>query len=177
MAWRIIGRLESRQPQRSVADNVRVARNVIARLWTRFQKTGQVWSWPGQIYLRSTTTNNDRYIQLTACQDRKANATQILRQFLLAVGWRFSSQTIRNRLHQNGLNARRPMMCIPLTARHRVDWKRLIVEHRGWMQRDWTQMLFTDESRFSSKWDTRRVLIWWERGTRNNPIFVQEISH
>ena len=37
MAWRIIGRLESGQTQRNVAESVGVARSVIARLWNRFQ--------------------------------------------------------------------------------------------------------------------------------------------
>ncbi|GFU42462.1 transposable element Tcb1 transposase [Trichonephila clavipes] len=36
--------------------------------------------------------------------------------------------------------------------------------------------MFTDESRFSLKCDTRRVLVWRDRGTRNNPAFVRERS-
>ncbi|GFU60425.1 transposable element Tcb2 transposase [Trichonephila clavipes] len=38
------------------------------------------------------------------------------------------------------------------------------------------QVLFTDESRFSLESDTRRVLVWTDRGTRNNPAFVRERS-
>ncbi|GFU82357.1 hypothetical protein TNCV_4316981 [Trichonephila clavipes] len=41
-AWHVIGRLESGQTQRSVADAVGVARSVVARLWNRFQETGNV---------------------------------------------------------------------------------------------------------------------------------------
>ncbi|GFW63963.1 transposable element Tcb2 transposase [Trichonephila clavipes] len=36
--------------------------------------------------------------------------------------------------------------------------------------------LMTDESRFSLECDTRRVLVWRDRGTRNNPAFVRERS-
>ncbi|GFW86964.1 transposable element Tcb2 transposase [Trichonephila clavipes] len=43
-------------------------------------------------------------------------------------------------------------------------------------QHDWSQVLFTDESRFSLECDTRRVLVWRDRGTRNNPAFVRERS-
>ncbi|GFV77536.1 transposable element Tcb2 transposase [Trichonephila clavipes] len=43
-------------------------------------------------------------------------------------------------------------------------------------QHDWSQVLFTDESRFSLECDTRRVLVWGDRGTRNNPAFVRERS-
>ena len=33
---------------------------------------------------------------------------------------------------------------------------------------------FSDESRFSLHPDNRRIFIWRERGTRNNPAFVHE---
>ncbi|GFW34426.1 transposable element Tcb2 transposase [Trichonephila clavipes] len=154
MAWRVIGRLESGQTQSSVADAVGVAKSVVASLWNRFQETGN----------------------LTARRNRTENATQLQRQLLLATGRRVSSQTVRNRLHEGGLYARRPIVCIPLTPRHRAARRRWAAEHRDWEQHDWSQVLFTDESRFSLECDTRRVLVWRDRGTRNNPAFVCERS-
>ncbi|GFX75902.1 transposable element Tcb2 transposase [Trichonephila clavipes] len=68
------------------------------------------------------------------------------------------------------------MVCIPLTPRHRASRRRWAAEHRDWEQHDWSQVLFTDESRFSLECDTRRVLVWRDRGTRNNPAFVRERS-
>ncbi|GFU42771.1 HTH_Tnp_Tc3_2 domain-containing protein [Trichonephila clavipes] len=121
MAWRVIGRLESGQTQHSVADAVGVARSIVARLWNRFQETGNVRRRPG-----ATTSTDDQYIQLTACRNRTENATQLQRQLLLATGpRRVSSQTVRNRLHEGGLYARRPMVCIPLTPRHRATRKKM----------------------------------------------------
>ncbi|GFV92979.1 transposable element Tcb2 transposase [Trichonephila clavipes] len=127
MAWRVIGRLESGQTQRSVADAVGVARSVVASLWNRFQETGNVRRRPGAGRPRATTSTDDRYIQLTALRNRTENATQLQRQLLLATGRRVSSQTVH-------------------------------------------------ESRFSLECDTRRVLVWRDRGTRNNPTFVRERS-
>ncbi|GFX06687.1 transposable element Tc1 transposase [Trichonephila clavipes] len=176
MAWRVIGRLESGQTQRSVADAVGVARSVVARLWNRFQETGNVRRRPGAGRPRATTSTDGRYIQLTARRNRTENATQLQRQLLLATGRRVSSQTVRNRLHEGGLYARRPMVCIPLTPRHRAARRRWTAEHRDWEQHDWSQVLFTDESRFSLECDTRRVIVWRDRGTRNNPAFVRERS-
>ncbi|GFW26898.1 transposable element Tcb2 transposase [Trichonephila clavipes] len=68
------------------------------------------------------------------------------------------------------------MVCIPLTSRHHAARRRWAAEHRDWEQHDWSQVLFTDESRFSLECDTRRVLVWRDRGTRNNPAFVRERS-
>ncbi|GFX20258.1 HTH_Tnp_Tc3_2 domain-containing protein [Trichonephila clavipes] len=126
---------ESGQTQRSVADAVGVARSVVARLWNRFQETGNVRRRPGAGRPRATTSTGDR-------------------------------QTVRNRLHEGGLYARKPMVCIPLTPCHREVRRRWAAEHRDWEQHDWSQMLFTDESRFSLECDTRRVLVWRDRGTQ-----------
>ncbi|GFX05600.1 transposable element Tcb2 transposase [Trichonephila clavipes] len=49
-------------------------------------------------------------------------------------------------------------------------------QHRDWEQHDWSQVLFTDESRFSLECDTRLVLVCKDRGTRNNPAFIRERS-
>ncbi|GFX19429.1 transposable element Tcb2 transposase [Trichonephila clavipes] len=81
-------------------------------------------------------------------------------------------QTVRNRLHEGGFYARRPMVCIPLTPRHRAA-RRWAAEHRDWEQHDWSQVLFTDESRFSLECDTRRVLVWRDRALEITP-FVRE---
>ncbi|GFT14466.1 HTH_Tnp_Tc3_2 domain-containing protein [Trichonephila clavipes] len=94
MAWRVIGRLESGQTQRSVADAVGVARSVVARLWNRFQETGNVRRRPGAGRPRATTSTDDWYIQLTTRQNRTENATQLQRQLLLATGRRVFSQTV-----------------------------------------------------------------------------------
>ncbi|GFU46198.1 transposable element Tcb2 transposase [Trichonephila clavipes] len=176
IAWRVIGRLESGQTQRGVADAVGVARSVVARLWNRLQETGNVRRRPGAGRPRATTSTDDRYIQLTARRNRTENATQLQRQLLLETGRRVSSQTVRNRLHEGGLYARRPMVCIPLTPCPRAARRRWAAEHRDWEQHDGSQVLFTDESLFSPECDTRRVLVWRDRGTRNNPAFVRERS-
>ncbi|GFX44134.1 transposable element Tcb2 transposase [Trichonephila clavipes] len=48
--------------------------------------------------------------------------TTLLQQHLhSATGTTVSIQTVRNRLHGVGLYARRPMVCVKLTSRHRHD--------------------------------------------------------
>ncbi|GFX88730.1 transposable element Tcb2 transposase [Trichonephila clavipes] len=176
MAWRVIGKLESGQTQRSVTDAVGVARSVVAGCARIDSETGNVRRRPGAGRSCATTSTDDRYIQLTARRNRTENATQLQRQLLLATGRRVSSQTVRNRLHEGWLYARRRMVCIPLTPRHRAARRRWAAEHRDWEQNDWSQVLFTDESRFSLVCDTRHVLVWRDRGTRNNAAFVRERS-
>ncbi|GFT50920.1 uncharacterized protein TNCV_1195211 [Trichonephila clavipes] len=54
------------------------------------------------------------------------------------------------------LYARWPIVCIPLSPRPRAARRRWAAENRDWEQHDWSQVLFTDESRFSLECDTRR---------------------
>ena len=176
LAWRAIGRLEAGQSQREVANAIGVAQSVISRLWTRFQTTGNVRRRPGQGRPRATTARDDRYLLLTTRRNRRQNATLLQRAFRTATGRTISTQTVRNRLREGGLYARRPMVCVPLTARHRVDRRLWAEEHRGWGRNEWGNVLFSDESRFSVEPDNRRVFIWRECGTRNNPMFVRERS-
>ena len=56
-----------------------------------------------------------------------------------------STQTVRNRLHDRGLNARRPYIVFPLTARHRWNWAR---QYQRWNLGQWSHVMFSDESRF-----------------------------
>ncbi|GFW94707.1 transposable element Tcb1 transposase [Trichonephila clavipes] len=65
-----------------------------------------------------------------------------------------------------GLYARRPVICVPLTATHcrkRLTWNR---EHALWTPQQWSCVKFSDESRFSLQSDSRRTLIWKASGTR-----------
>ncbi|GFV26181.1 transposable element Tcb2 transposase [Trichonephila clavipes] len=70
--------------------------------------------------------------------------------------------------------ARRPMVCVRLTSRHRRDRREWATEHVNWRRNEWSNVLFPDESRFSVHPDNRRIFIWRDRGSRNNPAFVHE---
>ncbi|GFS89583.1 transposable element Tcb2 transposase [Trichonephila clavipes] len=44
----------------------------------------------------------------------------------------------------------------------------------NWRRNKWSNVLFSDESRFSVQPDNRRIFIRRDRGIRNNPVFVHE---
>lgn len=173
-AWRVVGRLEGGQTQAEVAQAIGVSQSVISRIWNRFLETGSAGRRPGQGRRRATTPNEDRYLVLTARRHRNMNATLLQQHLRSATGTTVSTQTVRNRLHGVGLYARRPMVCVRLTSRHRRDRREWATEHVNWRRNEWSNVLFSDESRFSVHPDNRRIFIWRDRGSRNNPAFVQE---
>ncbi|GFW26705.1 transposable element Tcb2 transposase [Trichonephila clavipes] len=151
-AWRVVGRLEGGQTQAEVAAGRR----------------------SGQGCRRATTPNEDRYFVLTARRHRNMNATLLQQHLRLVTGTPVSTQTVRNRLHGVGLYARRPMVCVRLTSRHRRYRREWATEHVNWRRNEWSNALFSEESRFSVHPDNRRIFIWRGRGSRNNPAFVHE---
>ncbi|GFS62631.1 transposable element Tcb2 transposase [Trichonephila clavipes] len=72
------------------------------------------------------------------------------------------------------LYARRPIVCVRLTSRHRRDHREWATEHVNWRRNEWSNVLLSDESHFSVHPNNRRIFIWRDRCNRNNPAFVHE---
>ncbi|GFW43782.1 transposable element Tcb2 transposase [Trichonephila clavipes] len=147
---------------------------VVGRIWNRFLETGSTGRRPGQGRRLATTPNEERYLVLTARRHRNMNATLLQQHLRSATCTTVLIQTIRNRLHGVGLYARRPMVCVRLTSRRRRDRREWATEHVNWRRNEWSNVLFSDESRFSVHPDNRRIFIWRDRCSWNNPAFVHE---
>ena len=72
---------------------------------------------------------------------------------------RISTQTVRNRFHEFGLNASRPAIRVPLTRQHVQDLLDFARTHVRWTIRDWTPVQSTDESRFLLDFTDSRQLM------------------
>ncbi|GFW16420.1 transposable element Tcb2 transposase [Trichonephila clavipes] len=90
-----------------------------------FLETGSAGRRPGQGRRWATTSNEDRYLVLTARRHRNMKATLFQRHLRSATGTRVSTQFVRNRLHGVGLYARRPMSRFSLHPdnRHIFIWR------------------------------------------------------
>jgi len=137
--------------QAETARRLNVGRNVVHRLWNQFQTEGTISRRPGQGRPRVTTPSDDRYLALLATRSNTTMVPQLASDHFAATGSRISSTTVRRRLHLKDLYARKPVICVPLTQRHkeaRLRWDR---EHVTWTREQWGTVLFTDESRFWTK--------------------------
>ncbi|GFT81560.1 transposable element Tcb1 transposase [Trichonephila clavipes] len=83
-----------------------------------------------------------------------------------------SQKVISRILHR--LYARRPIVCVRLTSRNRRDRREWATEYVNWRINEWSNVLFSDESRFPVHPDNRHIFIWRDRCSRNNPAFVHE---
>ncbi|GBM23220.1 hypothetical protein AVEN_159896-1 [Araneus ventricosus] len=107
---------------------------------------------------------------------RGRTKSDISGQMAKSTGRLVSTSTVRGRLHECGLYARRPepVVCVPLTSQHRRERLRWTHQHVHWTSNQWRAVLFTDESRLNLQSDSRCYLIWREPGTRYHPSNIRE---
>ncbi|GFT69674.1 transposable element Tcb1 transposase [Trichonephila clavipes] len=140
-----------------VTEELGITQSVISRLWQRFQDDGNVSKSYSTGLPLVTTPNDDRYLAVTAKRNRRITASDLSRQLSSAIGTAVSRQTMYRRLGHIGLYARKPARCVPLTATHcslQLTWCR---DHALWTPQQWSCVMFSDESRFSLQFDSRRA--------------------
>ncbi|GFT65027.1 transposable element Tcb1 transposase [Trichonephila clavipes] len=76
-----------------------------------------------------------------------------------------SARTIRRRLQQSNLSARRPLPGLPLTQNHRRLHRQWCGERRMWVA-EWNEVVFNDESRICLHPHDGRIRVWRHHGER-----------
>lgn len=169
LAW-----LQSGIGLREIGRRLQVSHSVIHRLQERFHATGTTIERSRSGRPRATTRQEDRYVGLSALRERSVTAETLRGQLRMATHTNVSSQTIRRRLREQGLQSRRPAIRIRLTADHRrrrLAWCRA---HVRWTRAQWARVLFTDESRFTMSFHDGRNRVWRRGGERFMDATIQE---
>lgn len=161
-----IGMLRAGMTAREVARRFNVHECTVCRLHTRFRQTHVVSDRPRSGRPRVTTAEQDRHIRLTHLRNRQLPATLTAEQTPGTHNNRISDQTVRRRLREAHLHARRPyfgMILTPDRRRRRREWART---HQNWNLRRWATILFSDESRFCLSHADGRARVWRRAGER-----------
>lgn len=173
-ASRAVVLLQEGNSQRSVASRLGVSRHAIRNVWERYQETGSVARRRGGGRNRATTSQEDRYVRLTARRERTVTARTLQNRLRDATGTRVSDQTIRNRLHEDQQRSRMRAVRLKLTRAHRAARLRFAREHLEWTMDNWRTVLFTDESKVKFFSDDRRVRVWRKPGERFEDPCIRE---
>ena len=108
-----IGRLQAGETQTHVSRVLNVSQSNISRLWDRYQQQGSTHDRRRSGRPRVTTPAQDRHIRLRHLRHRFTTATSTAAA--IPGQRRISDQTVRNRLREAGIRARRPVKAVVLT--------------------------------------------------------------
>ena len=138
------------------ASKIEVARRfgcthaVVYRLEMRYRQTGSTLDRPRIGRPRVTTARQDRRIRVQHLRERFRTATLTASETLGIHNPRISSQTVINRLREHGIRCRRRVVGLVYTdlrRRNRVNWGNTYSQG-AWRHRNWSRVVFSDESRF-----------------------------
>ena len=130
-----IGRLQADETQTHVSRVLNVSQSNISRLWDRYQQQCSTHDRPWSGRPRVTTPAQNCHIRLRHLRDRFTTATSTAAA--IPEQRRISHQTVRNRLREAGIRARRPVKAVVLTRRHRQVGLQWVRTHRVWPQQRW----------------------------------------
>ncbi|GFV08821.1 transposable element Tcb1 transposase [Trichonephila clavipes] len=100
-----------------------------------------------------------------AMTDRSVTSRTVAQHIESVTHHSVSACTIRRRLQQSCLFARRPLLALPLTQNHRRLRRQWCDERRMWMV-EWNEVVFTDESLIFLQHHDGRIRVWRHRGER-----------
>ncbi|GFU53607.1 HTH_Tnp_Tc3_2 domain-containing protein [Trichonephila clavipes] len=107
LRWRAVGWMEMGLSQADVFRRLKVSRSVVQRLWDQYQSEDSVSRRPVPGRPRATTPAEDRFLALSARRRRTTTVPQLVADHFQASGRRISATTVRNRLHNAGLYAKK----------------------------------------------------------------------
>ncbi|GBL97723.1 hypothetical protein AVEN_248666-1 [Araneus ventricosus] len=114
LRWRAVGWMEMELSQADAARRLNVSHSVVQRLWDQYQSEDSVSRRHVSGRPRVTTPAEDRFLVLSA-RRRSTTVPQLVADHFVASRRRISATTVRRRLHNAGLYARRPVVCAPST--------------------------------------------------------------
>ncbi|GFW59990.1 transposable element Tcb1 transposase [Trichonephila clavipes] len=112
-----------------------------------------------------TTSREEGQIVCMAVTDHSVTSRTIAQHIESVTHHSVSVRSIRRRLQQSGLSARRPLFGLPLTQNHSCLRRQWCDERRMWAA-ECNEVVFTEESRICLQHHNGRIRVWRHRGER-----------
>jgi transposase len=171
---RIVALIQDGRGQRETARIVGKSLCAVQNVYQRYEETGLITRRPGSGRKRVTTQRDDRFLVSTSLRNRTASAVLLRNQLQEVRDVNVSEWTVRRRLRAAGLSCRRMATGPPLQRRHRIARLAFARNHLAWNDEDWSNVLFSDESRFCLNGSNGRRRVWRRPGERYAPVCIDE---
>ncbi|GFY25663.1 transposable element Tcb1 transposase [Trichonephila clavipes] len=145
----------------------RVGRNetTVMRTCDRYMQEGTTDRHGRSHQPQYTTSREDRQIVRMSVTDCSVTSRTVAQHIESVTHHSVSARTIRHRLQQSGLSARRPLLGLPLTQNHKRLHRKWCDERRMWVA-EWNEVVFTDESRICLQHHDGQIRVLRHHGER-----------
>ena len=160
--------------QRQIAEQVGCSKTAVKKTQDKYRAANSITDMARSGHPRVTTERTDRHIAILSKSDRFKPATAIRDELEVVCGVNVSVSTVKRVLDKAGLPARVPRRKPALSSRNRKKCLDFAKQHQDWTQEEWSNVLFTDESRFQLYCSDGRAYVrrmegeaykpWWHTG-------------
>lgn len=143
-----------------IARDLHLPLSTVKGIVRRIRASGSALSAPRSGRPRKTTKQLDRVLVRDVLANRRASARSIAVVVEEQYGAVLSPSTIRNRLHEAGLNGRSARKKPYLSKKHREQRRAYARKLLKLSESDWQKMMFSDEASVQLHGATGRVWVW-----------------
>lgn len=145
----VIRALKEGRTQISVSRDFGISRQLVS-VWNRHYKVrGDVHNKSRSGRPRKTTIREDKLIRRQSVADPQKSATAIAKDLHENYGVNVHVSTIKRRLKEQGLMARRPSKKPLISKKNRKARITFAKAHQNWTSAEWSKILWSDESKFN----------------------------
>ena len=177
LRWRILSLKQNAQwSNRRIAVNLNISPGTVSKCVKRFEDTGHVKDRIRSGRPRVTDDVDNQTMVVEANRKPTSSLSDLQLHLRMTRHHNISSRTIARRLHDAGLQSRKPAhfpVLSPNNQDNRLEWARL---HARWNLHHWEQVIFSDESRFCVRFIDGRLRVWRPRGERYNPQYIEQVD-
>ncbi|KAF2894319.1 hypothetical protein ILUMI_11854 [Ignelater luminosus] len=144
---------------RYVSNALGFSRSSVHRAYNRYRETNSFNRRSGSGRKRSTTVRDDRLVQMSALRNRHLTAVSYRNELRRVRQVNVSPSTIRRRLYEANLSAKRPLKGPKLLPHHRRARLEFARNRIDWTEEDVVHVWFTDESKFNLRFSDGRLCV------------------
>lgn len=170
ISWQIVALVtKAGWSQKRAAEEFGLAKSTVSNILKKERELGDVKKKAGQGRPRKTDDADDEflfeYLRDNEFKSLYDAADELQRQHHRTI----SCDTVRRRVMKRGLRAYRPAKFPVLTNAAKVKRLQFGRDHRHWNRNYWSNVVFSDESRFKVRFCDGRIRVWRFRNTRYDP--------
>ena len=173
---RAVSLVQAGMTHQAVAGHFNVSRITFSMLMIRLRQTGRTNDRPRNDRPHVTSQRQDIHLCLIHLRTRMITAEDTARIIPGLTNVRISSHTVRRRLRESGLRARRPVVGPIHKQCHRTTKLAWARARRRWRLHTWQHILFCDESWLFWKrkcYGLGRNLSWWSHSRNTECCKIQ----